>query len=171
MLEKYTKVRLTDEDGLNAETAWAFGHCESKTMRTPDNLYLILDNNTEYFPAGTELILSDDGYNVDMEATRALYMAHRIIEKYHGITRRDYWDATTRTAKRLIDKFNLTPFIGKKIEVSSGEVVFTELKETKHGLFLVGKNQTTGEEKLYNDLEWLARKLGYSKEELDRITI
>lgn len=46
MLEKYTKVRLTDEDGLNAETAWAFGHCESKTMRTPDNLYLILDNNT-----------------------------------------------------------------------------------------------------------------------------
>ena len=26
-------------------------------------------------------------------------------------------------------------------------------------------------EKLYNDLEWLARKLGYSKEELDRITI
>mgnify|MGYP000895034046 CR=1 FL=1 len=47
------------------------------------NLRLILDNNTSYFSAGTELILEKDGYTVDMKATQELANAKALIAQYH----------------------------------------------------------------------------------------
>lgn len=62
-LSNYTKVRLTDSKGLNGETAWAYGMRKNQYNYAAYNLRLILDNNTSYFSAGTELILEKDGYS------------------------------------------------------------------------------------------------------------
>ena len=50
MFEGFKKVRLTDENGLNGETAWAYGRRDDRTNLYPYNLYLILNNDTAYFP-------------------------------------------------------------------------------------------------------------------------
>ena len=82
-LSNYTKVRLTDSKGLNGETAWAYGMRKNQYNYASYNLRLILDNNTSYFSAGTELILEKDGYTVDMKATQELANAKALIAQYH----------------------------------------------------------------------------------------
>lgn len=92
---EYIKVRLSDENGLNGETAWAYATRVSEHNFVSSNLRLNLDNDTAYFPVGTEIILQKDGYNVDMVATKELYEAKEIIK---NITRL-YTGKTTRQPK------------------------------------------------------------------------
>ena len=82
-LSNYTKVRLTDSKGLNGETAWAYGMRKNQYNYAAYNLRLILDNNTSYFSAGTELILEKDGYTVDMKATCQCKSAYCSISRFN----------------------------------------------------------------------------------------
>lgn len=78
-LEKYAKVRLSDKNGENGETCWAYAERTNKNDFTASNLRLILDSNSDYFEVGTELILKDDGFNVDMEATQELLEVKKLL--------------------------------------------------------------------------------------------
>ena len=164
MLQGYKKVRLADENNLNGETAWAYGVRINKFNYEPNNLRLILDNNTEYFPVGTELILAEDEYTVDMLATRELFEAKKIIDKYHSWTR--VADATSKVTRKLIREKNLSHFIGRTIETKQGDVTFESLGSDQHDIWLVGLNSETGEKKHYSDAEWIAQKLGFDKESI-----
>lgn len=167
IMKGYKKVRLTDENGLNGETAWAYGRRETKHNYEPYNLSLILDNETAYFSVGTELILKEDQYNVDMEKTKELADAKAIIKRYHGWTREK--DATSKVARQLIRKHNLSFFLGKTLETAQGAVKFVRLENDEHDSWLVGKNLHTEDEKRYSDVAWISAKLGYAPEDIDLI--
>lgn len=165
-LSNYTKVRLTDSKGLNGETAWAYGMRKNQYNYDSYNLRLILDNNTSYFSAGTELILEKDGYTVDMKATQELANAKALIAQYHD-SMKAIETPTSKLSAKLVKKGNLSKFIGKKILVSAGEIEFISLQENDHSVWLEGKNLLTGEIKKYSDFVWLAKKSGYSEQDIE----
>ena len=165
-LSNYTKVRLIDSEGLNGETAWAYGMRKTQYNYEAYNLRLILDNNTSYFSAGTELILESDGYTVNMKATKELANAKALIAKYH-----DAMEAvetpTSKLSAKLVKKGNLSKFVGQKILVSAGEIEFVSLQEDDHSVWLEGRNLLTGEIKKYSDFTWIAKKSGYSEQDIE----
>lgn len=163
MMENFIKVRLTDEEGLNSETAWAYAKRESGHNYTPCNLYLILDNNTEYFGAGTELILQEDGYNVDMEATRELAKARAIIDKYHGWTAED--TMTAKVAKMCLKRQAYSQFVGETIEVKSGKYLLESIyQDSDLSVGLNGVHIEDGSVKRFNDINFLNKKIAESGE-------
>ena len=165
MFEGFKKVRLTDENGLNGETAWAYGRRDDRSNLYPYNLYLILNNDTAYFPNGTELILQEDGYNVDMVETKRLAEAKALIERYHSCEREK--DVTSTVAHELIRDRNLAYFLNEEIEIAQGKVKFLRLEHDDHDRWLVGKNLETGEEKRYSDYKWIANKMGLDSDEME----
>ena len=115
-LSNYTKVRLIDSEGLNGETAWAYGMRKTQYNYEAYNLRLILDS---------------------------------------------------KLSAKLVKKGNLSKFVGKKILVSAGEIEFVSLQEDDHSVWLEGRNLLTGEIKKYSDFTWIAKKSGYSKQDIE----
>lgn len=168
MMENFIKVRLADKEGLNGERAWAYAIRKNVHDYTPSNLYLILDNNTEYFGAGTELILQEDGYNVDMEATRELAKARAIIDKYHGWTAED--TMTAKVAKMCLKRQAYSQFVGETIEVKSGKYLLESIyQDDDLGVGLNGVHLEDGTTKRFNDIEFLKKKIAESEEMISGI--
>lgn len=162
---EYIKVRLSDENGLNGETAWAYATRIDERSFIPSDLRLILDNNTAYFPVGTEIILQKDGYNVDMVATRELYEAREIIKKYHSPWYRED-DKTAKVVRNMLRKGLLKEFVGKKVKTKNGIVVFKSVESDDNRTWLLGRNTTTNECKQYSDIEWIQSSLIEEGEEV-----
>lgn len=138
----YIKVRLSDENGLNGERAWAYARKVEGInflqayygLLNQDglNYQLILDNNTAYFSRETELILSEDGYNVDMEATRQLQLAKAMIQEIKSISRSKKAKVTYKESKKLLKLEALQPYTRTAIRTNQG---ITELRDAvEHGL-------------------------------------